>query len=216
MTDPSSVTIEQSAGLWIAVLSAAVTILATVYAMHRTWQQRRQDRVQRLAQAATLAVRRTESAYVRPILCEKLRHCLVDFVHSRGFTSVHAEWDSGTRFLLYCQLQETVRLTDEEKHIAQTLAVNQLVALLRSLPSPPLRVHTDRQVTRNEGRLREQIELAYSLRPRLSGAMIEQVGEFAAAAPVTTVVTGATGGEDDHVATTGGGGPRRRGSRGLF
>lgn len=84
-----------------------------------------------------------------------------------------------TRFMLFCELQRTVRLTDEEKRTAQNLAIDQLVALLRTLPSPPIHVYSHRQAERHRGRLLEQVEAAHSLQPRLNGILIQQAGQFA-------------------------------------
>lgn len=114
-----------SVQVWMAVVVGACTALATAYGMYRTWQQRRQEGVQRLAQAAQLAVRRTESAYVRPILHERLEMCLMRFAsaHRRILEDGDSDDIMRTRFLLFCELQRTVRLTDEERHAAQTMAV---------------------------------------------------------------------------------------------
>lgn len=167
------VTVEQSAGIWVAVITAMVTTLATLYALYREWQRRRQERVERLAKLAMLAVRRTESAYVRPLLCARIWTCLDRFVHERCVDPLRL------RLRLFCEMQQTVGLTDDEKRIAQTTAINHLVALLRSTPSPPLHAHTDEDVALHEPHLREQVETAYSLRPRLAGVLVRQAGQFA-------------------------------------
>lgn len=75
----ADVTVQENLSVWMAVVVGVFTALATAYGMYRAWQQRRQDSVQRLSQAAQLAVRRTESSYVRPILHERLETSLMRF-----------------------------------------------------------------------------------------------------------------------------------------
>ena len=74
------------------------------------------------------------------------------------------------RTLLFAHLHRRVRLTSDEKHIAKQTAINDLITLLRSIPNPPVHVKTDGQVRKQEGRLTEQIETAYTLRMRPSQA----------------------------------------------
>ena len=166
--------VEQTAGVWIAILVGAVTALGTLYGIYHTWQQWRQDRVHRLSQAALLAVRRTEATFVRPILRERLRTAVLDFLIQHPDHAV----DLRMRMLLFCELQRSVGLTEEEKRTAHTTAVNHLVTILRTVPAPPLHVHSDANVRRHNGRLGEQIENAYSVRPRPSATLIEQLGRF--------------------------------------
>lgn len=124
----ADVTVQENVSIWMAVVVGVFTALATAYGMYRAWQQRRQDSVQRLTHAAQLAVRRTESAYVRPILCERLEACLVRFAtaHRRVLQDGDADDILRTRFLLFCELQRTVRLTDDEKRTAQGLAIDRV------------------------------------------------------------------------------------------
>lgn len=55
---------------------------------------------------------------------------------------------------------------------------NQLVTLLRTLPSPPIHVNTEVQLERQHGRLLEQVEMAHSLQPRLTAILVQQAGQF--------------------------------------
>jgi hypothetical protein len=160
-------------GVWIAIATGIVTVMAAAYGMYREWQAYRQNQSQRLSSAAAVAVRRSEAAVVRPLLGARL----VDGIAS--FVTQHPNLDPlRFRTLLYADLQRCVRLTEEEKHVARETAVNNLIGLLRVMPAPPLRVHTDDQVRRQRGRLGELVETAYSMRVRPSGDMIQGLGTF--------------------------------------
>jgi hypothetical protein len=162
-------------GVWIAIATGIVSVMAAVYGLYREWQTYRQNQSQRLSSAAAVAVRRAEAAVVRPLLGARL----VDGIGT--FVARHPDLDPiRFRTLLYADLQRCVRLTDEEKHLARETAVNNLIGLLRAMPSPPLCLHTDGQVTRHRGRLSELVETAYSLRARPSGDMIHGLGSFCA------------------------------------
>jgi hypothetical protein len=160
-------------GIWIAVATGIVSVMAALYSLYREWQAWRQNQAQRLSAAAAVAVRRAEAGVVRPLLGARL----VDGI--AAFVARHPDLDAlRFRTLLYADLQRCVRLTDDEKHVARETAVNNLIGLLRAMPSPPLRLHSDGQVARQRGRLSELVETAYSARARPSGDMIEGLGTF--------------------------------------
>ena len=118
------------------------------------------------------------------------------------------------RALLFRDLHLHMRLTDEEKVLAHNVATNNLVNLLRAMPSPPVRVHTDAQVTKHgtgpglraepgawstrppagtgipsvhRGWRQKQVENAYSLRLRPSVDLLQQLALFCGSAAVPTV-----------------------------
>lgn len=167
---------EDSAAIWIGVLTAVVTVLGSLYTIYREWQQWRQNQARRLDDAATVAVRRTEASFVRPRLTDRLGHALTTFV------ATHPT-DDPVRFrtLLFAELNRRVRLTEDEKTEARETGVRNLVSAMRTAPSPPLKVFTAEQVQEHRGRLLELVENAYGLRPRASADLIRQLANFCAA-----------------------------------
>lgn len=163
-----------SATIWLAVLGSILTAVGTMYGMVRTYLEWRLDKARRLNDAAAIAVRRTEAAFVRPLLKERMLEVLQSVPPVSSSTGSVIEY----RSRLFCALQRCVGLRCDEKKKAQEDAVRFLVEHLRAMPSPPLRLKTDRDVARYHGRLRELVELAYNLRPRPSADMIRGVGEF--------------------------------------
>lgn len=158
--------------LWIAVCTGALTFVASSYGMFRTFQQRRLDAEKRLFDAATVAVRRVEAAYVRPILRNRSLMVINELIQHP-----HASSDPLIfRMNLFCALQHRVCLTAVEKEIAHQTAVDNLVEQLRGMPNPPLRVGKDPQ--QHQARLGGLVEIAYNMRPRPSGDMIQQLGGF--------------------------------------
>lgn len=104
------------------------------YTTFRAVETRRVERQARLAQAAVVAVRRTEAGFVRPLLRDRMAEAVASYLARRaGEPPLHL------RLQLFSELQRAVALTDEEKRVAHTVAVNHLVTLLRSMPSAPLR-----------------------------------------------------------------------------
>ena len=101
-----------------------------------------------MATAAAVAVRQAEALEVRPRLTERLASVTSQFVGANAHeNSLHF------RTLLFCELVQRVRLSPDEKGIVKATAVNTLISQLRSMPSPPLRVYSDAQMTAHEGRL---------------------------------------------------------------
>lgn len=167
--------------VWLPLVTGLLTVVVTVYGLHRTWQDRRRERRARLADLARVAVRVTEATYVRPLLRGRLeasvRRFLGDHEHRRGAAAQGRP--STARLLLFCQLLDDVGLTPEEKAEARTRAFNQLVDLLRGSPSPPVNVRGDARLARETPRLFRALELAYNLCPRPAQAMIADLGAFA-------------------------------------
>lgn len=157
-------------GAWVAIITGAVGIVVAVYGAYQAWQGRRLERAARLNDAASVAVRKVEAVYARPIMQGRL-----DAVVRRWS---HANETDADRMLLFCDLQREVRLDSVEKAEAQRRSVENLVDALRVMPSPPLRVRTAADVQRHEGRLCEVIEGAYQLRPRLSASVIREFAQF--------------------------------------
>ena len=133
----------------------------------------RQNQVTRLNTAAMVAVRRTEAQIVRPILSERMAVCI------GSFTDNHPDLDPlRFRVLLFRELHQQMRLGEEEKSRARINAINHLVDILQVMPHPPVKVKTDKQVSKQQGCLHECIETAYSLRPRPSAELLEQLAVF--------------------------------------
>ena len=162
--------------------------LSLVGAYH-AWRERRVARAKRLTDAAAIAVRRVEATYVRPILQQRLEAA----VHAWRREVPIAPADGGGssrddrawwRMCLFCRLQREVRLNADEKTEARRRGVDGLVTTLRDMPSPPLRVHTERQRRRAAGTLAEQIEGAFQLRPRASTTLITEFNAFCPVAGV--------------------------------
>ena len=82
------------------------------------------------------------------------------------------------RLTLFCRLQHEVGLTAEAKTPARSMAFNHLVAMLRDIRPPVLRVKTDEDLKRYTPRLLGEIEAAYSASPRPSAELIQGLGHF--------------------------------------
>ena len=125
---------DDSIGYWIAIATSIVTCFAAIYGVWREWQSFRQNQIVRLCAAATVAVRRTDAALVRPALSTRMADTINGFM-----ASGHAH-EEPTRFrtLLFRDLIQSMRLTttaevhvhshlcvpsDEEKHLANSLEV---------------------------------------------------------------------------------------------
>lgn len=167
--------------VWLPLLTGILTAVATVYGLHRTWQDRRREQRARLADAARVAVRIAEAAYVRPLLRERLTAAVYAFLgeRPRGNDDRHHHHPTTARLLLFCRLQAAVGLNPEEKVTARTRAYNELVELLRGMPHPPVSVSGDGALKRARPRLFRAIEVAYNLTPRPSAALIAELGAFA-------------------------------------
>ena len=164
---------EESVGVWLAIATGVVTGLGTSFAIWREWQAYRQNQVTRLGSAATVAVRRTEAAVVRPLLSERMSTIVARFVQEhQGLGHTHF------RTLLFCDLYDSLRLSETEKELAKKTAVNHLVDLLRAMPSPPIRIKTDGQLKKHWHAITEQVETAYSLRPRPAAELLGQMAQF--------------------------------------
>ena len=199
-------TISTSVGAWVAIIVGVLGLVLSVAGAYHAWRERRLARAKRLADTAAMAVRRVEATYVRPILQERLEAAVgawqqemqragstVVVVGGEGGMAGCVEGPSMTvtpdargawwRMRLFCRLQREVRLNAAEKTEAQRRGVEGLLTALRGMPSPPLRVNTDRRVQSAAGALAEQIEGAFQLRPRASTTLI---GEFNAFCPPST------------------------------
>jgi hypothetical protein len=171
---------QENVGVWLAIVTGIVTGMGTVFAMWREWQQFRQNQVVRLTNAAIVAVRRTEASIVRPLLMVRMTEAVNRFVHD------HEGMDPNRfRSLLFSELYTVLRLSEDEKKLAKQTAENHLLALLRTMPSPPLRVKSDAQLKRNLHAVAEEVETAYSARPRPGVELLMQMAQFCGNALVT-------------------------------
>lgn len=164
-------------GVWVAVSTGIVTALGALYGVYREWQAYRQNQVQRLANAAMVAVRRAEANLVRPLLRERMTDTIQRFA-TRPAPRGDGLNEVTFRVLLFCELHDGMRLTDAEKKQAHTVATNHLIAALRAMPSPPVHVYTDSQVTKHSGLLQELVENAYSTRIRPNTDLLQQLALF--------------------------------------
>ena len=164
---------ESSATVCMAVLTGTLTLVVSAYGLWRTVRDRRVRRLERLLQAANVAVRQTDASVVRPLLRERLMEA-VDHAaaHYGHLDPLHY------RLHLLVTMQRTIGLTPDQKRTALDHAVERLVALVRLLPNPPLRLPDDAAVARHRGRLEELVEVAYNLRPRPAGDIVATVGQF--------------------------------------
>lgn len=168
-------------GAWVAIAVGIVTAVGTLYGVYREWQAYRQNQAQRLSSAAAVAVRRAEANVVRPLLRDRMADTVKTFVTSE---TGRARDPVSYRALLFCALHTGMRLTDEEKQQAHITATNNLIAALRVMPSPPLRVASDAQVRKHNGLLQELVENAYSARLRPSIDLLQQLALFTGTAAV--------------------------------
>ena len=169
MSDSLSVNI----GVWLGVMTGMVTGLGAAFAMWREWQTYRQNQITRLSNAAITAVRRTEANVVRPLLAERMSETIEKFI------TLHKQEDSVRfRVLLFSELYRHMRLTEDEKQVARATAVNHLIEILRGMPSPPLRIVTEDQLNKQIRNIQEQIENAYSSRPRPTIDLLQHLGTF--------------------------------------
>ena len=166
-------------GYWIAVITGIVTCFVTLYGMWREWQAFRQNQTNRLSTAATVAVRRTDAAYVRPLLTGRMSDTINAFLPS------HPGEDAlRFRTLLFRNLVLSMQLTSRSgvvpppvarrtKNASQSerpptisfICCNPFACIPKgngpSIPSPPIRVRSDAEIHRNMQKLEEQIETAY-------------------------------------------------------
>lgn len=161
-------------GVWIAIGAGMVTAMGSCYGIYREWQQRRLNQITRLNDAAGMAVRRTEAAFVRPILADRLSHTVQDFTMMHALESDHLRF----RALLFAELHGKVRLTVAEKAHAKLTATTTLVGLLKGMPNPPIVLHTEKDEAQQHGRLTELVEMAYGLRTRPSTDLTLQLALF--------------------------------------
>jgi hypothetical protein len=173
--------LDDSVAVWVAIGTGVVTGMGALYGLYREWQMFRQQQATRLTNAATTAVRRTESSIVRPLLSNRMADTIGVFVKRHG-----AEDALRFRTLLFRDLHRNMRLTEVEKTIAKTTATNQLISILQGMPSSPLHVQTERQISKNIAKVQEAIETAYGLRPRATVELLQQLAHFSG--------TGCTGG----------------------
>lgn len=164
-------------GLWVGVVTGILVFVVGLYGLWRTWRARRREKDELLKLTCGFAVRVTDARYVRPILNERL----VRTVRERPPTGLAPED-------LFCRLLEAVVLTAEEKRTAFAAALDALVVQLRSMPTPPVCVHTAANLQKHRHRLEREIEAAYHLRPRLSAELVDRLGRFAFARPAPSSV----------------------------
>ena len=174
-------------GIWVAVSAGIVTAVATLYGIYREWQAYRQNQTVRLSNAAMVAVRRAEANVVRPLLRDRMAATVQRVLETTSRCVDETPSDSARfRARLFCELHSGMRLTEAEKRTAHTTATNNLIAALRVMPSPPLRVDTDEQVTKHDGLLQELAENAYSTRLRPSVDLLQQLSLFIGVVGVPT------------------------------
>ena len=147
---------EGSIGIWLAIATGVITGLGTAFGVWREWQIYRQNQITRLNNAAIVAVRRSEATVVRPILINRMSDVISEFVQTHNNIDT-----SRFRVLLFKELYARVRMSEEEKHLAKSTAIHYLIDILQSMPSPPLRIKTERQLSRNSRAVHELVETAY-------------------------------------------------------
>jgi hypothetical protein len=91
----------ETVALCMGVITGVLTAVVTAYGLHRTWQDRRREQRARLADAARVAVRITDAAYVRPLLRARLEACVQAFLIVPD-PDHHA---TTARLRLFCRLQ---------------------------------------------------------------------------------------------------------------
>ena len=160
-------------GVWLGVMTGIVTGLGSAFAIWREWQTYRQNQITRLSNAAMTAVRRTEANVVRPLLAERMSDTIEKFI------TIHKQEDTVRfRVLLFSDLYRNMRLTEDEKKVAKATAVNHLIEILRGMPSTPLKIVTEEQLNKQIRTIQEQIENAYSSRPRPTIDLLQHIGMF--------------------------------------
>ena len=82
------------------------------------------------------------------------------------------------RILLFRHLQLSMQLSEEEKLLAKQTAVNILITTLQGMPSAPVRVTSDDDITKNLKTINEAVETAYGLRPRPTVEMLNNLATF--------------------------------------
>lgn len=175
MTDTSTIVVT----IWLSVLTGAATVVGTLYGVFMSQKQRHRDGEQRMRVLADIAVRRTEAAFVRPIIRQRMLTVLTQ--EEDNANSNHSSDGGGAlhrRVRLFVALEKGIRLTEPEKASAHRSAINHLVVLLRAAPNPPLNINGESQMRRHAVYLSGLIEAAYGLRPRLAAEAIRSVGEF--------------------------------------
>ena len=111
---------------------------------------------------------------MKPILLERLLLALEQFTLSHQCETGHLPF----RAQLFGELQRAVRLSAGEKMHARLNAKKNLIGILKTMPSPPLVVHSEKQEIQHDGRLLELIETAYGLRLRPSTDLMQQLAMF--------------------------------------
>ena len=165
--------LENSVAVWFGIGTGIITAVATLYGIWREWQTRRQLQATRLATAASSAVRRTEATIVRPLLTERMGDTISVFVQQHP-----SEDPTGFRILLFRHLQLSMQLSEEERLLAKQAAVNILITTLQGMPSAPVRVTSDDDITKNLKTINEAVETAYGLRPRPTVEMLNNLATF--------------------------------------
>lgn len=158
----------------LPILTGLVGIVVSVYGMMRARREARVAGWSRLLDVAGVAIRQSEAQVVRPILRDRMVEAMhLSLARRRDFPDpLHY------RIHLLATLEGHIGLSREEKERAFTTALQYLVALLRTMPKPPLDVTTDADVAQHRGELVHVIEVAYNSRPRATGERIRVIGEF--------------------------------------
>lgn len=165
-------------GIWIVIATGVVAIMGSLYGLYKEWQQRRINQTVRLNDAAMLAVRNAEASFVRPLLTNRLAETL------KQFTTEHIDDPDHLHFraLLFVELHRGVQISKDEKAHAKLLATNVFISIMKCMPNPPIKIHTDADEIQHAGRISEVLELAYSLRTRPSVDLMQQVAVFCSGA----------------------------------
>ena len=158
----------------LPVLTGVIGIAVSVYGLVRARRDALVSRWARLLDVAGVAIRQSEAQVVRPIL----RHRMIEALHL-SLARRHEYPDAlHYRIHLLAALEGHIGLQREEKERAFDTALQFLVALLRTMPKPPLEVPTDADVDVHRGELIHVIEVAYNLRPRATAERVRIIGEF--------------------------------------
>lgn len=168
----SSEVLVQSTTIWLPLVTGIITLILTLFGVWHGWLKRRQERRECVAQLSSIAVRLTESSFVRPILKERIEGVISKQPVSENNSSL---W----RMKLFCELQRTVGLTTTEKAEARVRAFNSLVDQIRGHVPPPMKLKTDQDLTENTPKLYAEIENAFNLNPQPANRMITDLGTFA-------------------------------------
>ena len=119
-----------SVGAMLVAASGVVSSAIAIYGVYQAWETRRLERITRLSNAATMAVRRREAAMVRPLLEQKMETVVRRWIQAHG--SVPRAGLSYEHMELYMNLCREVRMNASEKAAALDAAIESLPPKFRA------------------------------------------------------------------------------------